>query len=455
MANKLRLYNTLTREVETFVPFSPDQVKIYTCGPTVYSRAHIGNFAAYIYWDLLVRTLEANNYNVRRVLNLTDVGHLSSDGDEGEDKLEKGARKTGKNVWEVAEEYIKIFQHDFRKLNLEEPAVWARATDYIEQDEALVERLCERGVTYETRDGVYFDTSKFPRYADFARLDLKGLQAGKRVEFSGEKRNPSDFAVWKFIQPGEKHEMRWRFLEHDGYPGWHLECSSIIHAELGETIDIHTGGIDHIPVHHSNEIAQSEVAFEKRLAKYWLHCNHLTINGEKISKSLGNIYTIDDLDEKGFSPMDFKMWVLQGHYQSERNFSLQDLEAAKRRRLNWRNAIARCYQDQQNEGNNGADFAAVLDGVNNNLNSAAAIVEVEHTKHRDMLFWQQVDKLFGLKLIDDTPDIDDDMKALVAKYQTERAAKNYQKSDQLRDELGKRNIYMTTQDGREYWQYIK
>ena len=455
MTNKVQLYNTLTRKIEAFVPFNPNQVKIYTCGPTVYSRAHIGNLAAYIYWDLLVRVLEANDYQVKRILNLTDVGHLSSDGDEGEDKLEKGARKTGKSVWGVAEEYIETFQKDFRKLNLKEPAIWARATDYIKQDEELVERLREQEVTYETHDGIYFDTSKFPHYADFARLDLAGLQAGKRVDFSSEKRNPSDFAVWKFIQPGEKHDMRWHFLGHDGYPGWHLEYSSIIHAELGETIDIHTGGIDHIPVHHSNEIAQSEVAFEKHLAKYWLHCNHLTIDGEKISKSLGNVYAVSDLEERGFSPMDFKMWVLQGHYQSERNFSFRDLEAARKRRLNWRNLIAKCYQGECNESNNGADFATVLETVNHNLNSAEAIVAIEDAEHKDLIFWRKVDQLFGLNLLEDAADIDYDARKMIADFNTERAKKNYQKSDQLREQLAERNLRIIEQDGKQYWQYIK
>lgn len=451
--SKMKLYNTLTRKIEVFTPFDPQQVKIYTCGPTVYSRPHIGNFAAYVYWDLLVRTLEANGYGVRRVLNLTDVGHLTSDGDEGEDKLEKGARKFGKDVWAVAEEYIDLFQRDFRELNLREPAVWARATDYIQQDEALVDKLREKGATYETKDGIYFDTSKFPHYADFARLDLKGLQAGKRVEFSSEKRNPSDFAVWKFIQPGERHEMRWKYLGREGYPGWHLECSSIIHSELGETIDIHTGGIDHIPVHHSNEIAQSEMAFEKRLARYWLHCNFLTIDGEKISKSLGNVYSLDDLAERGFSAMDFKMWVLQGHYQSERNFSFRDLEAARQRRLNWRNMIARCYEDEN--GSDVVGFEAILDEVNNNLNSPAALVAVESAAKKNITFWRKVDELFGLNLIKDTPGLSMDDGKLIDEYLAERAKKNYTRSDQLRDELAKRNLRIVEQNGKVYWQYIK
>ena len=236
----IKLYNTASKKIENFKPRG-DVVEIYTCGPTVYNYAHIGNFTAYIYWDLLVRTLKANKYKVKRVLNLTDVGHLTSDADSGEDKLEKGAAREGKSVFEVADYYIEAFLKDYRLLELLEPEVLARATDYIEEDMRAVDAMTEHGYTYETTDGIYFDTSKFADYAKFARLDLAGLQAGARIEFSDEKRNPSDFAVWKFIQPGEKHAMRWEYLGRPGYPGWHLECTTIIDAVFGDTIDIHTG----------------------------------------------------------------------------------------------------------------------------------------------------------------------------------------------------------------------
>ncbi|MBR2658931.1 class I tRNA ligase family protein, partial [Candidatus Saccharibacteria bacterium] len=247
----MKLYNRQKKQLEDFKPQDKNNVKIYTCGPTVYSYAHIGNFASYIYWDLLVRTLTANGYKVNRVLNLTDVGHLSSDADDGEDKLEKGAKREGKTVWEIADKYIEAFFKDYRALNLTEPTKIARATDYIEQDIALVDTLTEKGYTYETTDGIYFDTKKFKKYPDFAKLDLDKMRAGARVEFSSEKHNVSDFAVWKFIKEGEDHAMRWDYLGRPGYPGWHLECSTIIHTLLGEPIDIHTGGIDHIPVHHT------------------------------------------------------------------------------------------------------------------------------------------------------------------------------------------------------------
>lgn len=449
MNPKIKLYNTLSRKIETFTPQDTNEVKIYTCGPTVYSEPHIGNFAAYIYWDLLVRTLKAHGYGVKRVLNLTDVGHLTSDGDEGEDKLEKGARQTGKTVWEVAEYHITLFMRDFRMLNLVLPEVVARATDFIAEDIELVDILTQKGYTYETTDGIYFDTSKFPHYADFARLDLDNLKAGARVEFSNEKKHPADFAVWKFIQPGETHQMRWDYLGRPGYPGWHLECSTIIHSTLGETIDIHTGGIDHIPTHHTNEIAQSEAAFEQKLANFWLHCNHLTIDGQKISKSLGNGYTLSDLIKKGYSPFDYKLWVLQGHYQSERDFSWQNLDAAKTRRLNWRNRIARCYQEDLRNIDTGAAYTALED----NLNSPQAFAEIDATKNASLDFWQEVDQLFGLGLIDDSPKLNAEQQNLLAARQAAREQKDYQKSDEIRDQLLKQGIAILDGPEGQIWQY--
>lgn len=451
MPSKIKIYNTLTRKIESFEPYDAQNVKIYTCGPTVYSQPHIGNFAAYIYWDLLVRLLKMQGYGVKRVLNLTDVGHLVSDGDDGEDKLEKGARQSGKSVWDVAKFYTEKFLQDYDALHLTPPEVLARATDYIPEDQELVQILIDKGYTYETRDGIYFDTSKFSHYADFARLDLENLKAGARVEFSTEKKHPSDFAVWKFIQPGEQHEMRWNFLGRPGYPGWHLECSTIIHAELGEPIDIHCGGIDHIPVHHTNEIAQSESAFNHQLAKYWLHCNHLTSDGQKISKSLGNGYSLIDLSEQGFAPLDYKMWVLQGQYQSERDFSLTDLKSAQTRRLNWRNRIALAYQNQFTEN----DFAPVLDATSQNLNSPQAFAIIDATENQNLEFWRQVDQLFGLGLLESSPSLNQKQLSILAARQEARLAKNYQESDRLRDELLAQGISILDGPDGQVWQYAR
>lgn len=448
----MKLYNTLTRKVEEFKPINPSEVKIYTCGPTVYSMPHIGNYAAYIYWDLLVRVLKANGYGVKRVLNLTDVGHLTSDGDSGEDKLEKGAKREGKTVWEIAEFYGDEFKKGMKELNLVWPEIIAKATDYIAEDESLVTALMEKGYLYETSDGLYFDTNKFAKYADFARLDLDGLEAGKRVDFNAEKKHVSDFAVWKFISPNEDHAMRWDFLGRPGYPGWHLECSSIIHAELGEPIDIHTGGVDHIPVHHTNEIAQSEAAYDKKLANYWLHCHHLTVDGEKISKSLGNGWTLNQLAEKGFSPLDYKMWVLQGNYRTERDFSFESLTAARTRRLGWINQIVLRWQAQ--EGMEDC-YDAVLAEVNDNLNSAAAFAIIDQNSNLSYECWRKIDALFGLGLIEEAKDIDDDAKALLEERRLAREAKDYTKSDELRAELLKLGIaVLDTKDG-QVWQYAE
>lgn len=449
----MKLYNTATRKLETFKPISNEVVKIYTCGPTVYSSPHIGNFASYIYWDLLIRTLIANGYKVNRVMNMTDVGHLTSDGDDGEDKLEKGARKENKTVWEVADFYINEFMDSFHALNLLEPEKICRATDYVKEDMAAVDAMIKNGFTYETADGIYFDTAKFADYAKFANLDLENLKAGARVEFSNEKHNPSDFAVWKFIQPGEKHAMRWDYLGRPGYPGWHLECSTIINAELGEPIDIHTGGIDHIPVHHTNEIAQTYAISGKTLANYWLHCNFINIDGQRIAKSTGNIYTLADLAERGFSPLDYKLWVLQGHFQGDRNFTFEGLDAAKNRRLNWKNRIAMELQHPQKT--DGKISEKLLEALNNNLNSAEAFAIIDNTTEISLDDWRNIDSLFGLKLIEETPDISDEDKALIKDREAARAAKDWQKSDDIRHELELKGITIKDTPDGSIWQYLK
>ena len=446
----LKIYNTSSKKIEIFKPLS-EVVKIYTCGPTVYNDAHIGNLTAYIYWDLLIRCLHANGYGVKRVLNLTDVGHLVSDADEGEDKLEKGAEREGKTVWEVAETYIEKFKKDYKALELVEPDVWARATNYIEEDISAVDAMTKRGFTYETADGVYYDTSKFEHYANFAKLDLSGLQAGARVGFSDEKKNVSDFAVWKFIRPGEKHAMRWDYLGQPGYPGWHLECATIIHKELGEPIDIHTGGIDHIPIHHTNEIAESFAAYGTELSRYWLHCNFITIDGEKISKSLGNVYLLSDLAERGFSPMDYKMWVLSGHYQGTRNFTFESLLAAKNRRLNWRNKIALLYQRDLEFDH--SVFDKILEAVNNNLNSAEAFSLID-TSNLSLDDWKKVDELFGLRLMADSNNIDSEADALIHEREIAREKKDYHRADEIRDKLKMLGIAVEDTPDGPIWQYI-
>lgn len=471
----LKLYNTAKKKLEEFKPLG-EVVKIYTCGPTVYSRAHIGNLTAYIYWDLLVRALRMDGYKVKRVLNLTDVGHLTSDADAGEDKLEKGAAKEGATVWEVADKYIAEFMRDYHQLGLLEPELLARATEYIDEDMAAVDLMTAHGYTYETRDGVYYDTAKFAKYADFAGLNLAGLQAGARVEFSSEKRSASDFAVWKFIQPGEKHAMRWDYLGRAGYPGWHLECATIIDKELGGPIDIHTGGIDHIPVHHTNEIAEYYAMTGRELARYWLHCDFITIDGQKISKSLGNVYSLDDLAERGFTAMDYKMWVLSGHYQGARNFTFESLEGAKARRLNWRNRIAECYQVDPRKTDSAVAYSprissstsilgvpqatspvlqSIMDAVNNNLNSAEAFAVIDSSSELSLEDWAKIDELFGLDLLADTPDISADAYALISEREAARKARDYARADEIRGLLAEQNITVKDTADGPVWEYLQ
>lgn len=456
----MKLYNTLTRKVEEFLPQDKGRVKIYTCGPTVYSYAHIGNFTAYVYWDLLVRTLRLNGWTEDRVLNITDVGHLASDEDEGEDKMEKGARREGLTVWEVAKRYEADFLENFRALNLIEPTQIRRATDFIEQDKALIEALDKKGLVYETSDGLYFDTAKFPTYAEFARLDLDHLRAGARVDFSSEKRNVSDFALWKWVREGENHAMQWEYRGKIGYPGWHIECAAIIHECLGEPIDIHCGGIDHIPVHHTNEIAEIEGAYGKKMARFWLHNNFITVGGEKISKSLGNVYTFSDLNERGFSHLDYKMWVLQGHFQSERNFSFADLTAAKRRLLNYRNFAALRWQGEGEDLTEGRE--RILVQLNNNLNLAGALSELDAVVNLagagkcrpNKKFIQFLDEAFGLGLEESTQDISEKLKEKIAERVMAKRARDFVQADMLREKLLKEGISLLDTENGVVWQYL-
>ena len=453
----MKLYNTLTRKLEDFKPINIDEVRIYTCGPTVYSRSHIGNLAAYVYWDLLIRTMRLEGYKVKRVMNITDVGHLTSDGDTGEDKLEKGARLSGKTVWEVADHYTKLFLDDMKKINWVEPEMIIKATDCIDEDLEIVKILIDKGLTYETEDGIYFDTSKFPKYADFARLDIDNLQAGARVEFNSEKRNVSDFAIWKWVRPNEDHAMKWRFLDRDGYPGWHLECATIIHVTLGQPIDIHTGGIDHIPVHHTNEIAEAEAAFDKPLANYWLHCNHVTSDGKKISKSLGNGYSLDDLEKKGYTGLDYKMWVLQGNYQAERNFSFDDLKAAAARLKNYKNWVVLRYQMKAEDDSGLIELKnRMMNHLTNNLNSAGALAELD--KAMNVLvpndeFVEFLDEIFGLDFLK-IQDINGKTREKIAARNAAKNNKNYDVADKIRDELAKDGIKLEDRADMILWQLL-
>jgi cysteinyl-tRNA synthetase len=478
----LRFHNTLTKKVDDFTPITEGKITLYTCGPTVYDRLHVGNWAAYIYWDTLVRTLIANGYDVDRVMNITDVGHLVSDADEGEDKLEKGAHREGKTAWEIAEFYAEDFLTGIEKLGLIMPEHVVRATDFIPQQLDLVRTLKEKGCTYQIDDGIYFDTSKFPTYADFAGLDLEAQKAGARVAYNEEKRNPSDFALWKFTPKDEKRDMEWEtpadLLEQDGkimgFPGWHLECSAMAMSILGQTIDIHTGGIDHIPVHHTNEIAQSESASGKIFAHYWLHNNHLKVEGTKISKSLGNGFTLENLAEKGFSPLDYRMFILQGHYSNEGNFTFENLAGARNRRHHWRNVAALRHQahdtlSQENETDPSLAVTSLLrEALSDDLNTPEALriidevfshIESHSLDHIDSHalneLLETIDQLLGLQLLTTTPDIDDETKQLIIKRERARDEKDWVSSDKLRDQLKQRDIVVRDTADGSVWEYAE
>lgn len=523
----LKLHNTLTKNTDEFTPLVDGKVTLYTCGPTVYDYPHVGNWASYIYWDILVRTLIANGYDVERVMNITDVGHLVSDADEGEDKLEKGARREGKTAWEIAEFYAEDFLAGMEKLGLIPPEHITKATDFIPQQLELVRTLKEKGYTYQTTDGIYFDTAKFPTYADFAGLDLEAQRAGARVEANDEKRQAWDFALWKFTPAGQKRDMEWqtpddllelpRFTSADegepsssqkqsaarapqsarskavsevtetndnsdsvmGFPGWHLECSAMAMSILGPTIDIHTGGIDHIPVHHTNEIAQSEAASGKPFAHYWLHNNHLKIDGGKISKSLGNGYTLQDLEKRKFSPIDLRLFVLQSDFMNEGNFTWENLEAAKNRLRNWRGYAALRHQmhDRLTDDtvkDDSDDYLAFYEptsaikiALSDNLSTPQALQIIDEafarldsvaldTVHRASFyeFIQMIDELLGLQLEASSPDISEDDKRLILERMRAREASDWKRSDQIRDTLAKDGIAVRDTPHGTVWNYL-
>ena len=481
-----KFHNTLSGNIDEFVSQTPGRVLLYTCGPTVYNYLHVGNWASYIYWDTLVRILMANDYQVTRVMNITDVGHLTSDADEGEDKLENSAKFEGKTAWEIAKFYTDDFLKGMDKLGLIPPQFIAKATDYIPDQLNLVRKLKTKGFTYQIDDGIYFDTTKFPTYANFAHLDLAAQKEGARIEVNSQKRNPSDFALWKFTPAGQKRDMEWEtpadLLGTDeslmGFPGWHLECSAISMAILGETLDIHTGGIDHIPVHHTNEIAQSEAATGKRFSNYWLHNNFLKADGTKISKSLGNVYTLQDLQKKGFSALDFRMFILQGHYRSEGNFSFEGLQSAKNRLQNWRNVAALRHQihdtiqsdSEKNEDDKTispyATSQAITEAIDNDLGTPEALriideafsrivaTDIRHINRQAFVhLLETIDNILGLQLIATTPDISDDAKQIILQRNSARTNKDWKSADKLRNQLLEEGIVLRDNDEASIWEY--
>lgn len=442
----IKLYNTLTREKEEFIPIDNNKVKIYTCGPTVYSYPHIGNFRAYLFMDSLRRVLKYNGYELLHAMNITDVGHLVSDADDGEDKMMKAARIEKKDPYEIAEFYMNIFLDGLDKLNISKPEIICRATEHIKIMEEYVKKIIENGYSYETDKTIYFDTSKLDRYGVLSNIKVEEQKAGARVEFDKQKKNNVDFAIW--IKADENHIMKWDTFWGKCYPGWHLECSAMSQYYLGDVFDIHTGGIDHIPIHHENEIAQSKGATGKIPAHYWMHCDFLQIDGGKMSKSLGNLYTLDDLAKKGYEPLVLKMFNYGSHYRTQINFTWEALNSAKV-------ALKRLKEGFKvhAEGKHKIDKAIIEDfeekfhkEINDDLNITNAMSVVWEVvrypeKSKDLAeLLLKFDNILALdidKPMQQLEEIPEEVKKLVEERKKARAEKKWDLSDQIRNEISK------------------
>ena len=478
----MQFYNTRTRGLQEFEPLKPNEVTVYTCGPTVYQTAHLGNFRTYIFSDLLRRVLEYSGFAVRHVMNITDVGHLTGDADEGQDKVEESAKKEHKTAWEVASYYTEQFWSDADRLNILRPSIIAKATDHIPEQIALIERLEERGFTYKTSDGVYFSVEKFPAYGELSGQRLSEKEAGARVDVNTEKHHPADFALWKFSDSESHRQMEWASPWGVGFPGWHIECSAMSTKYLGQPFDIHTGGADHIATHHENEIAQSEAAFDAPLANYWLHAGFMLVDGEKMSKSLGNVFTVDNLIERGHNPLAFRLLALMTHYRKPLNFTWEALEAAEQ-------ALHKLIMLVRNLPK--PDEGMFSTGLEQEVSDETLLRPSEHSERLEKstsvpedleeqfrtfisddlgipqalaLLWEvlksdrlpeekasivaQWDQVFGLGLaryLGDTPEIPEDILQLASEREKYRQAGSYSQADLIRDELLSRGYEL--QDG--------
>ena len=458
----VKLYNTLTKQKSNFVPSNGNEVRIYSCGPTVYSYAHIGNFRTYIFMDNLRRMLEYNGYTLKHVMNITDVGHLESDSDEGEDKMEKAAKKENKSPYEIAEFYTKAFFKDMEKLHIERPEIIAKATEHIPDMLEFAKEIVKNGYGYETSTAIYFDVSKLDKYPVLSNRNIDEQIAGARVDVDPEKRNPYDFAIW--IKAPKNHIMKWDSPWGLSYPGWHLECSAMSRKYLGEEFDIHTGGVDHIPTHHENEIAQSKGAFGKIPAKIWMHVEFLQIDGGKMSKSLGNVYTISQLEEKGIEALAYKLFCYTAHYRTKLNFTFEGAAASQKALNRLREAFVK-----HNNGNDNVDDELIqkyknkfLDAINDDLNMPLAMSTVwelarndlKSKKISDLLL--DFDRVLGLDLKNSEKyleeqnkvELPDEIADLLEKRKKARKEKNWQLSDEIRDVLKEKGyIVKDTKEG--------
>ena len=483
MPTPIRLHNTLTRKVEELKPIKPGEVSLYTCGPTVYNYYHIGNLRNAVFNDTLRRTLEASGLKVKHVMNITDVGHLVSDADEGEDKLEKGAAREGKTVWEVAEHYTNAFKDDMRSMNVMQPTVdpnraqnikhhdnYARATDFIDEQIDMVKRLLDKGYAYQTRQAIYFDVTKLADYGVLTgqKLADKEVAARSDVVTDPEKHHPYDFAVWFFtVGRYEGHSMHWPSPWGNGFPGWHLECSAIIHATLGDPIDIHTGGVDHIGTHHPNEMAQTEAAFGHPLAHFWVHNEFILVNGAKMAKSKGNSFTLADITDRGFHPLALRLLYLQAHYRSELNFTWESLEAAQNALLNlyaWGDLLKQEHlllNDEDTERNTIKKYyGPIHESLVSDLDTPGALAQLFDLTTMPLSGIQltslllRINQAFGLD-IGHKEDITKEQEHLIAEREDARQAKDWAKADELRDQLAAQDLAIDDTSNGPRWRRTK
>ncbi len=477
----LKLYNTLTRQKETFKSIHRGRVGLYTCGPTVYNYAHIGNLRTYIFEDILQRTLEYNGYTVNRVMNVTDVGHLTSDSDTGEDKIEKGAKQERRSVMEIVHFYTKAFFDDLRKLNVKIPGIIEPASKHIEEEQKIIKKLFENGLAYETDAAVYFDVVKYglEKYLELSRqpLDEKRVGAREKVVADPQKKNPADFALWfKLVGRFKNHIQHWPSPWGEGFPGWHIECSAISSKFLGQPFDIHTGGVDHIGTHHTNEIAQSEGAYGKPLANYWLHGEFLLMGDEKMAKSVGNFLTLGEVEKHGLNPLAFRYFVLNTHYRSRLNFNWKSLEGAQNGLRNLYRAVYHLFTEdkrkaQQKQEGRAINYEAKFEeAVSDDLNAPRAlswlheVIKTEGLAAKEKLaLVGKFDEILGLKLIETADSVfaaersksSVELRKLVKDYEKFRASKQFVNSDRLRKKIFELGYEVEdTKEGTVLWPKI-
>ncbi|MBU3127792.1 cysteine--tRNA ligase [Clostridium tagluense] len=458
------VYNTLTRNKDEFIPYKEGKVGMYTCGPTVYNYAHIGNLRTYIFEDVLKKSLEYVNYKVKHVMNVTDVGHLQSDGDEGEDKMALGASREHKTVWEIAKFYEDAFFEDCKKLNIKRPTIVCRATDHIQDMIDLIKKLEEKGYTYVSNGNVYFEIDKFEDYTKLANISIDELKAGSRIEIDPNKKNPLDFVLWFTNSKFSNQIMQWESPWGRGFPGWHLECSAMSIKYIGEYLDIHCGGIDHIAIHHTNEVAQSEGALGHKWVKYWMHAEFLVVDSGKMSKSTGDFLTVAKLEEEGYTPLDYRYFCLQSKYRKQLVFSFESLTDAKKglKKLKERISSVLISIDENDivnaEKTSGykEKFAVCISDDLNIANAFTVLFDVlkddELNNKEKAILVEDFDKVFSLDLMT-TQDVDSNVdeelinKLIIERAQA-RASKNWARADEIRNEFITMNIeLLDTKEG--------